>query len=412
MDSSQSSRRPSQGARRDDASSPDARQPAGATGTDERVVRRRLGPGRRIRFGALLGPLLLLGRVGLSAAGVVDERTLAAPSPVVQAGDLVATAGSRRTSSSLHRAVVGLAIGVTTGTVLAVIAGLSRLGEAVVDSPVQISGRSRAWPDPPGDHLVRDRRTAEDITIALGVHVPVYIDTYAGIRGVDAKLIETAKTFGVGRWRLVRDVVIPGAVPNFLVGLRFALTGAWLIMIVAEQINAKSGLGFLMNEARTWFRTDIIVLALVIYGILGLATDAFVRLLQRRLLGWRRGGEGMSAVIARGVGRSFGRPRVSPASTWTSNATSSSPCSGAAVPERAPCCERSAGWTRSTTDRYSSPTPARSCSRNHDCCRGGGSAQRPARPAPQRPLAAGPATLSPRSGWPATRRLAGDIVGR
>ena len=88
-------------------------------------------------------------------------------------------------------------------------------------------------------------------------------------------------------------VVLPGRCPDFLVGLRFALTGAWLIMIVAEQINAKSGLGFLMNEARTWFRTDIIVLALVIYGILGLGRRTHsCACSNARLLVWRRGFDG------------------------------------------------------------------------------------------------------------------------
>ena len=244
----------------------------------------------------LTGPLLLLvGWQLLSTSGVVDERTLAAPSQVLQAGWELLESGELQThlAASLQRAFLGLAIGLTAGVSLAVIAGLFRWGEDIVDSSVQVL---RSVPVLGLLPLViiwfGIGEQPKVALVAIGTTFPIYINTYAGIRGVDAKLIETAKTFGVGRWRLVRDVVIPGAVPNFLVGLRFALTGAWLIMIVAEQINAKSGLGFLMNEARTWFRTDIIVLALVIYGILGLATDSFVRLLERRLLGWRRGFEG------------------------------------------------------------------------------------------------------------------------
>jgi sulfonate transport system permease protein len=94
---------------------------------------------------------------------------------------------------------------------------------------------------------------------------------------------------GLDRRGLVRRVVLPGAVPGFLVGLRFALTGSWLIMIVAEQINARSGLGFLINEARSWYRTDIIVMGLAVYGLVGLTADALVRWLERTLLAWRRG---------------------------------------------------------------------------------------------------------------------------
>jgi sulfonate transport system permease protein len=244
----------------------------------------------------LTGPVLLLvGWQLLSSTGVVNERTLAAPSQVLQAGWELAQTGELQThlAASLQRAFLGLAIGVTVGVVLAVIAGLFRWGEDIVDSSVQVL---RSVPVLGLLPLViiwfGIGEQPKVALVAIGTMFPIYINTYAGIRGVDAKLIETAKTFGVGRWRLVRDVVVPGAVPQFLVGLRFAMTAAWLIMIVAEQINAKSGLGFLMNEARTWFRTDIIVLALVIYGILGLATDSFVRLLERRLLSWRRVFEG------------------------------------------------------------------------------------------------------------------------
>ena len=127
---------------------------------------------------------------------------------------------------------------------LAVIAGLFRWGEDIVDSSVQVL---RSVPVLGLLPLViiwfGIGEQPKVALVAIGTTFPIYINTYAGIRGVDVKLIETATTFGVGRWRLVRDVVVPGAVPNFLVGLRFALTGAWLIMIVAEQINAKSGLG-------------------------------------------------------------------------------------------------------------------------------------------------------------------------
>jgi sulfonate transport system permease protein len=84
-------------------------------------------------------------------------------------------------------------------------------------------------------------------------------------------------------------VLLPGALPGFLVGLRFALVGSWLIIIIAEQINATSGLGYLINAAQTWGRTDIIILGLAIYGVLGLTVDGVIRLLERRLLVWRRG---------------------------------------------------------------------------------------------------------------------------
>ena len=244
----------------------------------------------------LAGPFfLLVAWQLLSTTGIVDDRSLAAPWTVLQAGQELASTGElfEHLFVSLRRAAIGLAIGVSTGVVLAVIAGLFRLGEDVVDSAVQVLRAVPVLGLLPLIIIWFGIGEAPKIAlVAIGTAFPVYINTYAGIRGVDVKLIEAATTFGVGRRELVRRVILPGAVPNFLVGLRYALTGAWLIMIIAEQINAKSGLGYLVNEARTWFRTDIIVLCLVLYGILGLLSDSIVRLLERRLLVWRRGFEG------------------------------------------------------------------------------------------------------------------------
>ena len=106
---------------------------------------------------------------------------------------------------------------------------------------------------------------------------------------MDVKLVEVGETFGLTRWGLVRRVVLPGALPGFLTGLRFTLVGCWLIIIVAEEINAQSGIGYLIMQAQTADRTDIMFVGLAIYAVLGLIADLVVRLLERRLLSWRRG---------------------------------------------------------------------------------------------------------------------------
>ncbi|MFC7740950.1 ABC transporter permease [Nocardiopsis composta] len=125
--------------------------------------------------------------------------------------------------------------------------------------------------------------------VAIAVAIPLYVNAFAGIRGVDAKHIEVARVLGLGRAGAIRHVVLPGALPGLLVGLRLSLGAAWLALIVAEQINADAGLGFMINSAREFLRTDIVVLGLVVYSLLGLATDALVRLVERRALAWRRG---------------------------------------------------------------------------------------------------------------------------
>jgi sulfonate transport system permease protein len=125
------------------------------------------------------------------------------------------------------------------------------------------------------------------LLVALASFFPVYLNLFAGIRAVDRKLIEAAAVFGLGRWAVIRDVILPGALPAALVGVRQALGIAWLSLVVAEQINADQGIGHMIMDARDFLRTDIIVVGLLVYAFLGLATDAIVRGAERRALRWR-----------------------------------------------------------------------------------------------------------------------------
>jgi len=191
---------------------------------------------------------------------------------------------------SLRRVLEGLGLGVGIGVTLAVLSGLFRAGEDLLDPVVQAA---RAVPIlglvPLAIIWFGVGEMPKIFLIALGSTFAIYINTFAGIRSVDQKLVEAGETFGLSRWGLVRRVILPGALPNFLVGLRLALVGSWLIVIVAEEINAQSGIGYLIMQAQTTDRTDIMMMGLAIYAILGLLADALVRLLERRLLSWRRG---------------------------------------------------------------------------------------------------------------------------
>jgi sulfonate transport system permease protein len=262
-----------------------------ATGTAV-VRRRRLGPGKPIKFGAAIGPILLLAvwSVG-SATGWIDQRSLSAPWTVVTtAGDLIADGRLQSNLwTSAQRALLGLALGIVLGVVLALVSGLTRLGEAVLDGPIQIK---RAIPSlallPLLILWLGIGESMKVVTILLGVFVPIYIHTHNGLRTIDSRYVELAQTVGLSQWEFIRRVVLPGALPGFLLGLRFAVTGAWLSLVVVEQINSTSGIGYMMELARTYGQTDIIIVGLVVYGILGLLSDAAVRLIQRRALTWRR----------------------------------------------------------------------------------------------------------------------------
>jgi sulfonate transport system permease protein len=251
-------------------------------------------PWRRIlaRFPyRLVGAVLFFGGWWLlTASGTLDAQTLAGPGRVWSVGwDLVANGQLQHNLwASLQRVIWGLLLGIGVGTGLALISGLSKVGEAVVDAPVQIL---RALPilalQPLFVIWFGIGEEMKIVLIAFAVAFPIYINTYAGVTGVDGRHLELAHAVRLRRRDLFRKVVLPGAAPNFLVGLRYAFAISWLVLILSESVNATSGLGYLVNQAQVSGQTDVIVLTLVIYGLLGLLSDLLVRLLERRALRWR-----------------------------------------------------------------------------------------------------------------------------
>jgi sulfonate transport system permease protein len=259
---------------------------------DRRVVRRRLGPGRKVPFSLVLGPVLLVGLWFLaSATGWLDPRTLSEPWVVVEtAGDLIESGRLQDAlQTSAVRAFSGLGLGIAAGAVLALVAGLSRFGESVIDGPIQIKRSIPTLALIP--LLILWLGIGEEmkiLTIALAVMIPVYIHTHNGLRSIDGRYAELAETVDVGRVEFIRNVVLPGAMPGFLLGLRFAVTTALLTLVVVEQWNTTSGIGHLITLAQGYGQTDVIVVGLVVYALLGLAADGTVRLIERKALAWRR----------------------------------------------------------------------------------------------------------------------------
>jgi sulfonate transport system permease protein len=270
--------------------------PRRADQLDERVVRRRLGPGKRIPFGFWIGPVLLVGLWALSSAtGALDPRTMSEPWTVVETARDLIESGRLQESlvTSAMRAGLGLGLGVIAGTSLAVLAGLSRAGESVVDGPVQIKRSIPTLALIP--LLILWFGIGEEmkvITIALSAAVPMYIHTHNGLRTIEGKYAELAETIGISRLEFVRSVVLPGALPGFLLGLRFAITAALLALVVVEQYNTTSGIGHMISLASNYGQTDVIVVCLVVYAALGLFADGAVRIIERKALTWRRTLEG------------------------------------------------------------------------------------------------------------------------
>jgi sulfonate transport system permease protein len=222
--------------------------------------------------------------------GWLSPTILAGPSTVLTVGWDLLRNGTLTDAiwTSLQRVVWGLAIGIPVGTALALLAGLSRPGDDAIDANMQML---RFVPiialQPLLIVWLGVGETTKITLIVLGVVFPIYVNASAAVRSVSPGYHELANVVGLSRTQKLRKVVLPGALPGFLVGLRIAVAVAWLLLVFAEQINATSGIGFLMTRAQTFFQTDVIVVCLITYAVLGLLTDGGVRFLERHLLSWQ-----------------------------------------------------------------------------------------------------------------------------
>lgn len=242
------------------------------------------------RLAPWLLPLgLLLAWEAAAQAGLLSARVLPAPSAILQAfwDTLVSGALVHHVTVSTQRALIGLAIGGGLGLALGLLNGVFPLAERFLDSSVQML---RNIPHLAIIPLVilwfGIDEEAKLFLVAVGVMFPIYLNTFHGIRHVDRGLIEMARSYGLGPWALFTRVILPGALPSILVGLRYALGIMWLTLIVAETISASSGIGYMTMNAREFLQTDIVLLGILIYALLGKLADFLTRALERRCLAW------------------------------------------------------------------------------------------------------------------------------
>jgi len=234
---------------------------------------------------ALLLALWQLGR----HQGVISQRFLPAPSDVAIAFWHLAGTGElwRDMGVSTARALAGFAVGGSIGFVLGVLNGTSPVAARLLDSSLQML---RNIPHLAMIPLVilwfGIDESAKLFLVSVGVFFPIYLNTYHGVRTVDAGLLEMAESYGLDRWRLFREVVLPGALPSILVGFRYGLGIMWLTLIVAETISASSGIGYMTMNAREFLQTDIVVLGILIYALLGKAADWAAHRLEQYCLAW------------------------------------------------------------------------------------------------------------------------------
>lgn len=228
--------------------------------------------------------------------GLVDLRLFSSPErigrKIVQA--MIDGSLPQSLAISLWRALQGLLLGIGLGVLLGVLNGLWRVGEQALDSTIQIL---RSVPVIALTSLFivwfGFGELPKVLLIAMACFFPMYVNVFAGVRNVDNRLMEMARSMDAGYWQVVRHVLLPSAMPQALVGLRFALTISLFALFVAETINASSGIGYLIIQGQQFGQPDLIFMCLIIYALLGVAADMLIRFLERRLLAWRTDFQGV-----------------------------------------------------------------------------------------------------------------------
>ena len=256
----------------------------------------RQRPTRRGLLRLISPVVVLLLWQAVSELGLISAQKLPPPTEVWSTAVSLVTTNSPAYGTlqdamlvSLERVAIGFGVGAAVAVPLAVLAGLSRLGEQAVDPLMQMLRTVPLFGLIPVFIVwFGIGELPKILLIALAAAFPLYLNTFAGIRNVDAKLAELGRVLHLRRRELIWQIVLPGALPQVLVGLRQSLGFAWVALVVAEQINANAGLGFMITQATQFLRNDVIFVALIVYCVLGLLTDALVRLLERRALSWRR----------------------------------------------------------------------------------------------------------------------------
>jgi ABC-type nitrate/sulfonate/bicarbonate transport system permease component len=272
------------------------------TGTDPAVPKggkrraasdllRRLHPETDSRLLPWLFPVLFFAvwQAG-SSAGWINSRVLPSPLDVFASVFRLSESGElwENLRISCFRAVSGFVIGGSLGLLLGFATATSRLLETLLDTSLQMF---RTIPHLALTPLViiwfGIGEQAKIFLIVCGVMFPIYLNTFHGIRSVDPRLMDMGRVYGLGRRELWRQIVLPGALSSILVGVRFSLGVMWMTLIVAEAIAASSGIGYMASNAREMMQTDVMVLSILLYALLGKLADVLARRLERRWLAWR-----------------------------------------------------------------------------------------------------------------------------
>ena len=194
----------------------------------------------------------------------------------------------RHIGISVLRVLEGFGIAAVLGLGLGVAIGLSRTLDRLTDLIIQV-----IKPIPPIAWIPLAilwfgiGEKSKVYIIFLGAFFPIIINTIDGIRQTDHKFVEVARLLAVPRIKFVRQVVLPGALPAIMTGLRVGLMVAWMCVVAAELIAASSGIGYLIMDARQLSQSDVVLVGMITIGIIGKLMDSLIRWIEKRLISWK-----------------------------------------------------------------------------------------------------------------------------
>lgn len=237
---------------------------------------------------------------GVALAGIYRRQVLPAPSDVVVVWlDLVTgwlDVAGRYTGTwwshawaSICRVYLGFAIGAGLGVVIGLFIGLSHTVEKVIDPTIQVLRNIpvTAWV-PLSLVFFGIGNKPSIFLISLGAFFPSVVNTAHGVRQVSRTLYKAALMMGANRRELLTRVILPGALPNVMTGLRLSMGIAWVLVVVAEVLAVRSGLGYLLNDAYLFYRNDVVIATMLTIGLLGFLSDRLVVFVRNQILEWNR----------------------------------------------------------------------------------------------------------------------------
>lgn len=254
------------------------------------IIERAKRHSTSIILGLLIPALLLIVWEAVSRAGVFPQHLLPAPtivaatiSQLAQSGDLWGHIGI-----TLYRVFIGFLLGTACAVLLGAIVGFNKRTEQLFDPLLQAfrSIPSLAWV-PLFLLWMGIGETSKFTLIAVGVFFPVYLNLVSGIQGVDRKLIEVGKIYQLSQFELIRRIILPAALPSFLVGLRGGLGLGWMFVVAAELIGASQGLGYLMVFGQNTASPELILASIVLFAVLGKLTDSILKTIETKSLHWQ-----------------------------------------------------------------------------------------------------------------------------